>query len=115
MSGDPDEDEIERIRQEKMEQLRDQQGGEQAETRQAAQDRADAQRKAVLRQYLTDGARKRLNTVKMSKPDFGEQVEQQVVALAQSGRVQDKIDEDKMKELLSELKPDSNDYNIRRR
>ncbi|MFB6142450.1 MAG: DNA-binding protein, partial [Halorientalis sp.] len=65
--------------------------------------------------HLTDGARKRLNTVKMSKPDFGEQVERQVVALAQSGRIQGKIDEEKMKDLLSELKPDSKSFDIQRR
>jgi programmed cell death protein 5 len=51
----------------------------------------------------------------MSKPDFADQVERQIVALAQSGRIQDRIDEDQMKSLLKELKPDSNSFNIRRR
>jgi len=116
MSGSPDDDEIEEIRQKKMEQLKEQQGGEGAqEAQQARQEQADAQKKAILRQHLTDGARKRLNTVKMSKPDFGEQVERQVIALAQSGRVQGQIDEDQMKDLLRELKPDSQSFNISRR
>ena len=114
MSGNSDEDELERIRQEKMEQLQDQQGGEE-ELREAQREQAEAQKKAVLRQHLTDGARKRLNTVKMSKPQFGEQVEQQVVALARSGRIQGKIDEEKMKQLLKELQPDSKSFDIRRR
>ena len=82
---------------------------------QAQQEQAEAQKKAQLRQHLTDGARKRLNSVKMSKPDFGEQVEQQVVALAQSGRLGDKIDEDQMRELLQELKPDQQSFDIKRR
>ncbi|HMB50102.1 DNA-binding protein [Natronoarchaeum rubrum] len=116
MSPSPDDDEIEEIRQKKMEQLKEQQGGEGAqEAQQARQEQADAQKKALLRQNLTDGARKRLNTVKMSKPDFGEQVERQVIALAQSGRVQGQIDEDQMKDLLRELKPDSQSFNISRR
>jgi programmed cell death protein 5 len=51
----------------------------------------------------------------MSKPEFAEKVEQQVVALAQSGRLQERIDEDQMKELLRELKPDSQSFNINRR
>jgi Double-stranded DNA-binding domain. len=51
----------------------------------------------------------------MSKPQFAEQVEQQLVALAQSGRIQDRIDEDQMRDLLSELKPDDTGFNIRRR
>ena len=116
MSGDPNEEELQRLREEKMEQLKDQAGGEdQREAMEAQRQQAEAQKKALLRQHLTDGARKRLNTVKMSKPDVGERVEQQLVALAQSGRVQGKIDEEKMKELLSELTPDSKSFDIRRR
>ncbi|MFB6170778.1 MAG: DNA-binding protein [Haloarculaceae archaeon] len=118
MSGDPSEEELERLRQQKLEQLKEQQGqgGEaEMEAQQAQQDRAEAQKKAVLRQHLTDSARQRLNSVKMSKPDFGEQVERQVVALAQSGRIQGKIDDEKMKQLLQELKPDSKSFNIKRR
>ncbi|MFC5972233.1 DNA-binding protein [Halomarina salina] len=112
----PDEDELEELRQKKMEQLKEQQGGEaDEEAMQAQRDQAEAQKKAVLRKYLTDGARKRLNTVKMSKPDQGEQIEQQLVALAKSGRVQDQIDEDQMKELLQELTPDKQSFNIKRR
>jgi programmed cell death protein 5 len=111
-----DEDDLEELRQEKMEQLKEQQQGEvDEEAMQAQQEQADAQKQAILRQNLTDGARKRLNTVKMSKPDHGEQIERQVLALAQSGRVQGQIDEDQMKELLSELSPDSKSFNIRRR
>jgi programmed cell death protein 5 len=116
MSGEPDDEELERLRQEKMEKLREQQqqgqGGEEVE---AQRQQAEAQKQALLRQYLTDGARKRLNTVKMSKPQFGEKVEQQVLALAQSGRIQGKVDEEKMKSLLSELKPDSKSFDIERR
>jgi programmed cell death protein 5 len=81
----------------------------------AQREQAEAQKKAVLRQHLTDGARKRLNTVKMSREQFGEQVEQQLVALAQSGRLREKIDEEKMKELLQEMKPDSKSFDISRR
>jgi len=115
MSGDPSEEELEELRKQKMEQLKEQQGEGDAEAQQAAQQQAEAQKKAILRQHLTDGARKRLNTVKMSKPEVGEQVEQQIVALARSGRVGDTIDEDQMKQLLSELTPDSKSFDIKRR
>ena len=116
MSGEPTDEELEELRRKKMEQLQEQQGGEgQAEAAEAQRQQAEAQRKAVLRQALTDGARKRLNTVQMSKPEFGEKVEQQIVALAQSGRLQGKIDEEKMKELLQEMKPDSQSFDIKRR
>ena len=115
MSGDPTDEELQELREKKMEQLKEQQGGEGAEAAEAQREQAEAQKKAVLRQALTDGARKRLNTVQMSKPQFGEKVEQQIVALAQSGRLNGKIDEDKMKELLQEMKPESKSFDIQRR
>jgi programmed cell death protein 5 len=116
MSGDPNDEELQKLREEKMEQLKDQQqGGADEEAMEAQREQAEAQKKAILRQHLTDEARKRLNTVKMSKPDVGEQVEQQLVALAQSGRIQGKIDDEKMKQLLQELTPDSKSFDIQRR
>jgi programmed cell death protein 5 len=116
MSGDPTDEELEELREKKMEQLKEQQqGGQDGEAAEAQRQQAEAQKKAMLRKALTDGARKRLNTVQMSKPQFGEKVEQQVVALAQSGRLNGKIDEEKMKELLKEMKPDSKSFDIQRR
>ncbi|KDE58302.1 DNA-binding protein [Halostagnicola sp. A56] len=116
MSGSPSDDDIEELRKQKMEELQNRaenQGNEQAQ--EAAQQQADAQKQALLRQHLTDEARKRLNTVKMSKEQFGEQVERQVVALAQSGRIQGKIDDEKMKQLLKELQPEKKSFDIKRR
>ena len=116
MSGSPDDERLEELRQKKMEQLQDRaEGGQSDEAQEAAQQQAEAQKNALLRQYLTDDARKRLNTVKMSKPQFGEQVERQVVSLARSGRIQGKIDDNKMKQLLKELQPDSQSFDIQRR
>lgn len=116
MSEQPDDERLEELRKKKLEQLQDQQeGGGSEEAQQQAQQQADAQKKAMLRQHLTDGARKRLNSVRMSKPDFAEQVERQVLALAQSGRIQGKIDEQKMKALLQELTPDQKSFDIKRR
>ena len=116
MSGEPTDEELDELRQKKMEQLKEQQGGEgQSEAAEAQRQQAEAQKKAMLRKALTDGARQRLNSVQMSKPQFGEKVEQQIVALAQSGRLQGKIDEEQMKELLQEMKPDSQSFDIKRR
>jgi len=118
MSGNPDDERLEELRQQKMQELKDQaqEGGgrEGAEAQQAAQQQAEAQKQALLKQHLTDGARQRLNAVQMSKPEVAEQVEQQVVALARSGRIQDRIDEDQMRQLLKELTPDKS-FDIRRR
>ena len=117
MSGEPTDEELEKLREKKMQQLQEQQQGQGGqEAQEARQQQAEQQREAVLKQHLTDGARKRLNTVKMSKPDHAEKIEQQIVAIAQSGRLGgNRIDEDQMKELLSEMTPDSKSFNIRRR
>ena len=122
MSGsrDPD-DRLDELRQERLEELQDRQQSQEegdAAAQEAAEQRqqqAEAQKKAMLRKFLTDGARKRLNSVRMSKPDFAEQVERQVLGLAQSGRIQGKIDEEQMKQLLKELTPESQRFDIKRR
>ncbi|PSP39406.1 DNA-binding protein [Halobacteriales archaeon SW_8_65_20] len=111
-----DDEEIDELRQERLEQLKEQQQSERnSEAREQQRQQAEAQKKAALRKTLTDSARQRLNSVKMSKPEFAEQVEQQVVALSRSGRVQGKIDDEQMKSLLSELQPDKQEFNIKRR
>ena len=117
MSGNSDEERLEKLRQEKLEQLQEQagDGSSQQEAAKQQQERAEAQQDAVLKQHLTDDARQRLNAVEMSKPDFAKKVKQQVVALAQSGRVQGRIDEDQMKEILREMKPEEKSFDIRRR
>ncbi len=121
MSGSPeDDDRLEELRQERLEELQEQQETQQSEAaneqaQQQAQQQAEAQKQAILRQVLTDGARKRLNSVRMGKPQFAEQVERQVIQLAQSGRIQGKIDEDQMKKLLKELTPEQQNFDIRRR
>ena len=117
MSGS--DDELEELREERLREIQERQGGgdggAQAEAQEEAQAQAEAQKQALLRQYLTDGARKRLNSVRMSKPQFADQVEQQLVALAQSGRLGDRIDEDQMRQLLSEMAPSSKSFDIKHR
>ena len=117
MSETPDDERLEELREKKMQELQDraESGGADEEAQQAAQERAEAQQEAILKQHLTDGARQRLNAVEMSKPQFAKQVKQQVATLAQSGRVQGRIDEEQMKDLLRELQPEKKSFDIRRR
>jgi programmed cell death protein 5 len=105
-----EDDNLEKLREEKMKKLQEQEG---SEAQEEAQQRAEAQKKAVLRRSLEPEARERLNALNMAKPEFAEQVERQIVALAQSGRLQGKIDEEQMKQLLKKLQPDDDDYDIK--
>ncbi|MFB6146457.1 MAG: DNA-binding protein [Halobacteriaceae archaeon] len=113
--SDSEDDRLEELREERLDELQEQQEEGAQEAAKAQQDAADAQKKAMLRKHLTDGARQRLTSVRMSKPQVADQVEQQVLAVAQSGRLDGKIDEDQMKELLRELTPDSKSFDIKRR
>ncbi|MFB6251606.1 MAG: DNA-binding protein [Halobellus sp.] len=119
MSGSPDDDRLEELREQKMQELREQADGQQGGGREGAQDaareQAEAKQEAMLKQYLTDGARQRLNAVEMSKPEFAKSAKKQILALAQSGRIQDRIDEEQMRDLLKELQPESKSFDIRRR
>jgi len=119
MSGTPDDDRLEELREQKKQQLREQaegqQGGDAQAQQEAARQQAEAKQEAMLKQYLTDDARQRLNAIEMSKPEFAESVKKQLTALAQSGRIQDRIDDEQMQDLLRELQPESKSFDIQRR
>ncbi|MCG7851899.1 MAG: DNA-binding protein [Methanosarcinaceae archaeon] len=104
-------DELEAIRRKRLAQLQQQQASSQVGDMQAAyqQEQAkaemDAQKQSILRQILTPEARERLTTLKMSRKEMAEQLESQLIMVAQSGRLQSKIDDEKLKLLLSQLQP----------
>jgi programmed cell death protein 5 len=90
----------------------DQQGMQEELERQKQQ---KSQIQMILMQVLEPDARERLNNIKLTKPEFAGAVEQQLVALAQSGRLKNKITDAQLKELLRQLAPKKRDYSITRR
>ncbi len=94
-------DELEAIRRQKEAQLREQALREQAGEQQVAE--AQAQKESLLRQILTPEARARLTNIRMVKPQFAEQIEQQLIQLASSGRLKDRINDEQLKGLLQQL------------
>ncbi len=106
-------DELEQIRRRRLEQLQSQQGGLQQSSDEIEE--ARARKNALLRQILTPEARERLNSIRLTRPDFAESVESQLIALYQSGRLAGQITDEQLKKLLRQITPKKQDIRIRRR
>jgi len=106
------EDELENLRKRRMHELQQRM---QAEEQQAhAQQNLESQKQALLRRILTPKARSRLTNLNMVKPEFTQQLEIQLIQLAQGGRVKLPITDEQLKELLVRLQSGKRDYTIRR-
>ncbi|BCS94128.1 DNA-binding protein [Metallosphaera javensis (ex Sakai et al. 2022)] len=80
----------------------------QTESRRATEERQkkaelEARKEALLRSILTPEARQRLNNVKLVKPELAESLEDQLIALAQSGRIRVPVTDEELKEILSQI------------
>jgi programmed cell death protein 5 len=84
-----------------------------ASTEEAEQ--AQARRSALLRQVLTPEARERLNSIRLTRPDFANSVESQLLALYQSGKLTGQITDEQLKQLLKQIAPKKQNIRITRR
>jgi programmed cell death protein 5 len=106
------EEELDALRKKRMLELQQRMVEEQNQAQ--AQQQLEGQKQALLRRILTPEARSRLTNLNMVKPEFTQQLELQLIQLAQQGRINLPITDEQLKELLVKLQSGKRDYKIRR-
>ena len=74
----------------------------------------ELQKQAILRNILTPEARQRLANLKMVKPEFTEQLELQLIQLAQQGKLPIPLTDEQLKQILIQLQNKKREIKIRR-
>ncbi len=108
-----DDEELDAIRRRKLQEL--QQVQVQAAAQQQYREQAEAQKQTILRQILTPEARERLGRIELAYPELTDSIENQLIALAQSGRVQKVIDDATLRQILERVMPRRREIKIERR
>jgi len=106
------EEEIEELRRRRLLELRRRLAEEQQRVQ--MQQQIEIQKQALLRRILTSDARRRLTNLKMVKPEFAEQLELQLIQLAQEGRINIPVTDEQLKEILVRIQSGRREFKIRR-
>ena len=94
-------EELEAIRRKKLSQYQQRASEEQRQVQ--AEKEIEAQKEALLRQILSPEARQRLTNLKMVKREFTEQLELQIIQLAQLGKIPIPLSDAQLKQILIQL------------
>ncbi len=105
-------EELEEIRRRKLLAMQQRMTDEQKQVQ--AEQQLEAQKQALLRQILSPEARQRLTNLKMIKPEFTEQLELQLIQLAQADKLPIPLSDAKLKQILIQLQSRKRDIKIRR-
>ena len=105
-------EELEQIRKRKLLSMQQRVSDEQRQAQAEAQ--LDAQKQALLSKILTPEARQRLNNLKMVKPEFIEQIELQLIEMAQTGKLPIPLSDAQLKQILIQLQSRKREPTIRR-
>ena len=105
-------EEMEQLRKRKLLELQRRIAEEQQRTQ--VQQQIEGQKQALLRRILTPDARRRLTNLKMVKSEFAQQLELQLIQLAQQGRMSIPVTDEQLKEILVKLQSGRREFKIRR-
>ncbi len=107
-------DELEEIRRRKLMELQRQRELEELQKEEMRR-QYEAQKRAILRVILEPEAKERLSRLKLAHPEIAEAVENQLIYLAQSGRIQSKITDKMLVEILKRVQPKKRETRIIRK
>jgi programmed cell death protein 5 len=105
-------DELDAIRKRKLLSLQQRASDDQRQSHEAQQ--LEAQKQALLKQILSPEARQRLTNLNMVKPEFTDQIELQLIQLAQAGKLPIPLSDAQLKQILLQLQSRKRDITIRR-
>lgn len=98
-----DDKELEELRRKRLMDLQNQAVSGQDMREEAERRAADKEKQDVVKRFVTPEAYERLTNVKLVRPDIVENVENQIIMLAQSGRLNRLITDAEVKSLLARL------------
>jgi len=104
-------EELQALRRKKLQKLQQKADEEQTQTQ---EEQLEQQKQNLLRQLLTTEARQRLTNLKMIKPEFTEQLELQIIQLAQTGKLPIPLADQQLKQILLQLQTKKREITIRR-
>ncbi len=105
-------EELDEIRRKKLLAMQQRMGDDQKQSQMERQ--LEAQKQALLRQILSPEARQRLTNLNMIKPEFTQQLELQLIQLAQAGKLPIPISDAQLKQILIQLQSRKRETKIRR-
>ena len=105
-------EELDQIRRRKLLAMQQRMGDDQKQAQ--AERQLEAQKQALLRQILSPEARQRLTNLNMVKPEFTEQLELQLIQLAQAGKLPIPLSDAQLKQILLQLQSRKRETKIRR-
>ena len=73
-----------------------------------------AQKEQILKRILTSDARRRLNNIKMVKPELSNLVEQYLIGMATQGKIRGQLTDDQLKQILLSIQQPKRDFKINR-
>ena len=105
-------DELDQIRKRKLLSMQHRMSDEQRQVQ--AEQQMEEQKQALLSKILAPEARQRLNNLKMVRKEFAENIEMQLIEMAQIGKLPIPLSDAQLKQILVQLQSRKRETQIRR-